>query len=172
VAKKKPIPAEALEVPVGVRDEIVAIAARAGRSTVFVAARALSAAPTAPPGAAGPMVPLALVPDEDDPPGLCAKVLAQGGARLAAAWLASRERFLAWAARAEAADRASQADDLDAALTEAADPATGPARLATLARSEYPRVRARVAGHPEVPPEVRASLARDRDRTVREAAAG
>ncbi len=171
MAKKKPS-AETLEVPAAVRDELVAIAGKAGRSTVFVAARALSAAPAAPPAPEGPTVSLALVPDEDDPPGQLAKVLAQGGARLAAAWLASRERFLAWAAKAEAADRASQADDLDAALVEAADPATAPARLALLARSEYPRVRARVAAHPAAPAEVRAALARDRDRTVREAATG
>lgn len=170
--KKKPEAGAALEVPASVRDEIVAIAARAGRSTVFVAARALGAAPSAPVPPAGPRVPLALAADEDDPPALLAKVTAAGGEALAAAWLASRDRFLAWAAKAEAADHASRADDLDAALAEAAHPDTPAARLVELARSEYPRVRARVAGHAGVPAEVRARLARDRDRTVREAAAG
>ena len=159
-----------LELPGDVRDELVAIASRAGRSTLFVAARALAAGAGAPAAPSGPRVALVLEPDEDDPPALLEKVLAQGGERLAAAWLSSRGRFLAWAEKAQAADRASQADDLDAALTEAADPATAAGRLAELARSEYPRVRARVAAHPAVPPAILALLTRDRDRTVREAA--
>jgi hypothetical protein len=140
----------------------------------FLLARALAAVKTLPPAPGGERVDLAVTSDEDDPAGLWNKIKASGGAHLdnavAAAWLATRTRFHAWAAREEAAQAAEQADDLDGALAEAADPATPAARLAELAGSEYPRVRLLVAQHAATPAEARARLKQDRDRVVREAA--
>src|SRR5262249_23131002 len=89
---------------------------------------------------------------------------------LEAAWHQSRERFVAWAAREEAAARAESADDLDRALADAASPEASAEHLAALASSEDPRVRQLVAQTPSTPSATLARLASDRERVVREAA--
>jgi len=163
-------------VPAEVAREIADVARRTRRSVAFVVRRAIGSGP--PPGDAptGALVELALTTDDDDPANLPAKIKAAAGDRdlgaaIAAAWGATREKFLAWAAREAEAAQAERADDLDAALAEAAAPDTTPDRLAALSSSEYVRVRALVAAHPRTPPDLRARLAADKDRVVREAAA-
>jgi hypothetical protein len=166
-----------VDLPAPLGDEIAAIARRTGRSVAFVARRALAAAKAPlPPPPAGARAPLALTLDEDDAPNTLAKLRAAAGKvpladALAGAWLQTRARFEEWASREEAADAATNADDLDGALAAAAAPATGAAELATLAGSVYPRVRALVAAHPRTAAETLALLAGDRERVVREAVA-
>jgi hypothetical protein len=163
-----------LNVPAATRDEIEALAAQAGRSVAFVVRRALAAGAAGAAVPDGARVPLTVAVDDEDPADTLARIRAAGGDalddRLAAAWAASRARFLAWAAKLQAADSAARADDLDAGLRDAAAAATAPERLVELAASEYPRVRALVAAHAATPGAVRERLRRDRDRTVREAA--
>jgi hypothetical protein len=118
----------------------------------------------------GELVALTLTLDEDDAPETAARLRAASGATVAAAWLETRARFAAWIARIESADAAERADDLDAALRDAAAPSTPAARLAELAGSDYPRVRALVAAHPSTAAATLALLACDRERTVRAAA--
>jgi hypothetical protein len=161
-------------VPADVAREIADVARRARRSVAFVVRRAIGSGP--PPGdtPTGALVELALTTDDDDPTNLVAKIKAAAGERelgaaINAAWGATRARFLEWAAREEQAAQAERADDLDAALAEAAAPETSPDRLAALSSSEYVRVRALVAAHPRTPADVRARLAADRDRVVRAA---
>lgn len=156
-----------------VKDEIEATARRVGRSVAFLVHRALVAAPAA--AAPAGSTPLALATDEDDPAGLVGKIeKAAGdrplGERVAGAWAETRSRFQRWAEREEAAESAARADDLDGELAAAADPATGAERLAALARSDYPRVRALVATHARTPVAVLEALGADRERTVRRAA--
>lgn len=161
-----------VDLPLGLRDEITSLAETTGRSVVYLIARALAAAPDAPPVELdGPFAPLALVPAEDDPPRLRAMARVAPAGRIAAVWTATRPHFLAWAARLALADRAAAADDLDVELRDAANPHTDPARLAALAASEYPRVRALVAANPAAPPAALEQLRSDRDRVVREALA-
>lgn len=117
---------------------------------------------------------LALTTDEDDPPNVQAKLKAAAKGRtldeaIAAAWAANRTRFQQWAERESQAAQAERADDLDEGLKAAADADTPAARLAELARSDYPKIRALVAVHPRTPAEVLAVLAEDRERYVREA---
>jgi len=150
------------------------VARRAQRSVAFVVHRTLLTGKAAAP-VTGPTAPLALTTDEDDPPSLSAKLhLAAAGRALdqalVASWPLAREKFQAWLARLEEASQAERADDLDRALAEAADRATAPARLAELAKSEYPKVRALVAAHPAAPPDALERLRADRERSVREAA--
>jgi hypothetical protein len=165
-----------VQVPRSVADEIVDAAQRTHRSVAFIVRRALSAglhaAETAEPGESAALV---LTTDDDDPADTAAKIKAAAGERsldeaIAAAWTATRARFHAWIAREEAAREAELADDLDLGLRDAAAPGTSAERLAQLARSEYPRVRALVAAHPSTPADSLAALRKDRDRTVREAA--
>jgi hypothetical protein len=161
-----------IQVPATIRDEISDVARRAQRSSAFVAHRALLAArdtTSAPPE--GESVALLLATDEDDPIDLLRKLdAALQNNSLPAAWRASREKFFAWVAKLDAAREAERADDLDAALHDAAHASTSPARLTALAQNEYPRVRVLVARHPCTPPDVLAELRRDADRAVREAA--
>ena len=119
---------------------------------------------------------LELTTDEDDPADTASKIKAAAGSRsvddaLAAAWMATRDRFRAWVEREESAAQAERADDLDSALADAEKASAPPARLSELARSEYPKVRAMVAAHTSTPPEALAALAQDKERTVRAAAA-
>lgn len=178
-AAKRAKPAAAkksLELPSVAQAEIASVASRAGRSTAFVVRRALAAAAKLPPAAAatGPTAPLALAVDEDDAADTLVRVAellaARGGepgGALASAWASTRGQFLAWLERLEEADRAARADDLDAALEEAARPGTSPERLRLLAGHEYVQVRARVAGNPSSPPDALERLAAERERTVR-----
>lgn len=172
---RKPLTAQ---VPPSVAAEIGAIVERTQRSPAFIALRAVSAAPDAPPPPPGDRAPLPLPTDEDDPPNTIAKLEAAAKAKgvptgelIAGAWLATRERFERWAAKEEALREAERADDLDAGLREATAPATPAGRLAALAASPYPRIRALVAGHAHAPKEALAKLAEDREPYVREAVA-
>jgi hypothetical protein len=159
-----------LELPQAIAFEIADAARRTHRSTAFIVARALAAGKGAPAVALdGPTAALALSSDEDDPPSALSAAKKASAAELAAAWTATRARFAAWVAREEEAQAAERADDLDAGLRDADDPATPPARLAALARSEYVRVRALVAAHPHAPTEALTLLGADKDRVVREA---
>jgi hypothetical protein len=161
-----------ITVPRALADEIADAAAQTGRSVAFIVARALAAADGAAAVALdGALVPFVLTSDEDDPPRAVAAARQASAAAVAAAWNATRARFAAWIAREQEAQRAERADDLDAGLRDAADAATPPERLAELAKSEYVRVRALVAGHPAAPREALALLAADRDRVVRTALA-
>jgi hypothetical protein len=168
--------AEVVELSVAVCDEIEDAARRTNRSVAFIVRKALAAGQGAaadPP--AGPRGRLELRTEEDDPVDTLKKIRAAASGRalgdaIACAWVASRERFLAWIARVEEAERAAQADDLDRELADASAQSTSAERLAALSRSEYPRVRALVAVHATTPPDTLAALARDRERSVREAA--
>jgi hypothetical protein len=166
VPKKPPV----LQLPTTVAEEIADIARRAQRSVAFVAVRAVAAAKDAPPPQkiAGPTAPLSLATDDEDPPNLLKQP--PSAESVAAAWPIAREKFLAWVRRLEEASQAERADDLDAALAEAAHPQTAAARLAELSRSEYPKVRALVAAHTNTSAEVREKLKQDRERSVRESA--
>jgi hypothetical protein len=162
--------AAAIELPQAIADEIADAAHKTHRSTAFIIARALAAGK----GAAAvplsaPMSHLPITSDEDDPPSAISAAKKATGAELAAAWTATRARFAAWIAREVEAQRAEHADDLDSGLDDAANPATPPARLVELARSEYVRVRTLVAKHPAAPAEALQILGADKDRVVREA---
>ncbi len=169
-----------LLLPPTVKRELVELAARAGRSTGFVARRALAAASSklsnersfdiSPAREA-----LQLALDEDDDPKTLARVEALAkpiapdpGLALALAWMATRDEFHAWLQRHEAAEAAARADDLDAALAEAASSTDG-ARLAALAAHEYVQVRARVARNPATPVAALERLAAEREKTIRRA---
>ena len=163
-----------LQLTKSLADEIADVARRAQRSVAFVVHRTLLTGKEAAP-VSGPTVPLALATDDEDPPSLLAKLhLAAAGRAveeaLVASWPLARDKFHAWLARLEQAAEAERADDLDAALLEAAAPATAPARLTELSKSEYPKVRALVAAHPSAPPDVIKKLEVDRERSVREIA--
>jgi hypothetical protein len=160
--------------PRAISDEIADAARRTHRSVSFIVARALAAAKDAaapPPDATsdGELAPLVLTSDEDDPPNALKAAQSADPQRLASAWRATRARFAAWIAREEAAQANERADDLDTGLHDASDGKTAPARLVELARSEYVRVRALVAVHPQAPAEALQLLAEDRDRVVRQA---
>jgi hypothetical protein len=165
-----------VEVPAKVREEILAVAHKTHRSVAFIVRRALSAAKDAT-GVAPPAqdrVSLAVTADEDDPPETLGKLRALVGTRsldeaVAGAWSATREKFLSFVQRAEAADAAAVADDLDRGLADASHPETSAERLAELAKSAYPKVRALAAAHPTTATDVLTRLARDKDRTVRQA---
>jgi hypothetical protein len=168
-----------VEISSGCRDAIEDVARRTRRSPAFIARRALAAAPDAPPAApAGPRVAFELATDEDDAKDTAAKIRAAAktmgrtlGEAIEAAFTAARARFDAWAAREQAASAGERADDLDGGLRDAADPRATPARLAELAASEYPRVRALVAAHPAAGADALERLAGDRDALVRAALA-
>jgi hypothetical protein len=165
VPKKAPV----LQLPQTIVEEIADIARRAQRSVAFVVVRAVAAAKDTPPQKITiPTAPLALTTDDEDPANLLKQL--PGAEAVAAAWPIAREKFLAWVRRLEEAAQAERADDLDAALAHAADANTPPARLAELARSEYPKVRALVAVHANTAADVRDKLKQDRERSVREAA--
>jgi hypothetical protein len=171
VPPKKP---PTLQLPPLIVDEIRDIARRAQRSVAFVVHRALLAAKDAPPAAKpSHAAPLPLSTDDEDPPNLLAKLPAAAAGRpldeaVLAAWPIAREKFQAWLTRLEEAAKAEQADDLDSALAEAANPATLPARLTELSRSEYPKVRALVAAHANAPADVLARLEKDREPYIRQ----
>lgn len=176
-AATKSLP-EAVWVSATTANELEALARRVGRSVAFVVERALAAAKLPGVGIAAPgETSLVLAVDDDDPEDLRARIArrarAGGGLDVAveAAWRATRARFLAWAAREEAARGAECADDLDAALAAARAPSTSSAQLGLLAASVYPRVRALVAAHPATDAATLARLAADRERCVREALA-
>ncbi|HZS40786.1 MAG TPA: hypothetical protein VFF06_28330 [Polyangia bacterium] len=166
-----------VEIGSSTREAVEAIARRTHRSVAFIVRRALAAAASAPAVAAsGPRATLAIATDDDDPADTAAKIRAAANGRplgeaIEAAFAATRAKFEAWAAREEAAAAAERADDLDAGLRDAVDAKTARSRLAELANSEYPRVRALVAAHPQAGDDTLAKLAGDRERTVREAAA-
>jgi len=164
VPKKSPV----LQLPPAVAAEIADIARRAQRSVAFIVVRAVAAAKCAPLPISGPTAPLTLDTDDEDP----ANLLKQppSAESVAGAWPVSREKFLAWVRRLEEASQAERADDLDAALAQAADPKTPAEKLAVLAGSEYPKVRALVAAHANTAREVREKLKQDRERSVRESA--
>jgi hypothetical protein len=172
--------AEGVEVPlpVAVADEIEAVARRTRQSTGFIVRRALAVVPAGAAVAAsageGPERTVVLTAAEDDPDDLLARIRAAGqGTALtrtvASAWLASRERFLKWADReeqnrhAEESRQAEQEDDLDRELADARAAGTTPERLAQLAGSAYPRVRALVAQHRATPAAALQKLAGDRE---------
>jgi hypothetical protein len=166
VPPKKP---PTLQLPAALADEIRDVAARAQRSVAFVVVRAIAAAKAAPEAViSGPTTALVLATDEEDPPNLLKQ--APSAAALAGAWPLARDKFFAWIRRLEEAAKAESADDLDAALAQAADPGTPIARLTELSKSEYPKVRALVARHANTPADVIAQLAKDREPYVREAA--
>lgn len=161
-----------LELPRSVADEIADAARKTGRSTAFIVARALTAGQgAAAQTLAPPLATLTLTSDDDDPASALATARKATPAQLVAAWAATRARFAAWVAREVEAQHAERADDLDAGLRDAADPATPSPRLLELASSEYVRVRALVARHPAAPPEALTRLGADRDRVVRQALA-
>jgi len=163
-------------VPRSVADEIADAAQRTHRSVAFIVRRALAAGLAAADSAdAGETAELVITTDDDDPADTNAKIKAAAGERsldvaIAGAWTATRARFHAWIAREEAAREAELADDLDLGLRDAAASGTSAERLAQLAKSEYPKVRALVAAHASTPADALAALRKDRDRTVREAA--
>lgn len=168
-AKTKPL---TVELPRAIAAEIADAASKTHRSTTFIVARALAAGR----GATkfpldGELTKLTLTSDDDDPPSAIAAVKQASGDDITAAWTATRARFAAWIAREQAAQANERADDLDAGLRDAADPATKPARLAELAASEYVKVRALVARHPATPADALAKLGADADRIVRAALA-
>jgi hypothetical protein len=164
-----------VRLPPAVRDEIESVARRTHRSLAFIARRALSTASRGGAvGEPGPRVELVLTVDEDDPPDTALKVRALAGTgslddALLGAWIHARARFLAWAAREEAASAGERADALDLGLALAADPGTAPARLRELVKSEYPKVRVLLAAHPRVPEDAQALLSSDREPQVRKA---
>lgn len=160
-----------LELPAEITAAIGDAARRTHRSVAFIVARALATGRSAAVAVTGPTAPLALTSDEDDPPSVLAAAKKATPADVAGAWVATRDRFAAWIAREEEAQKAERADDLDAGLRDAADPKTPAARLTELAGSDYVRVRALVAVHPAAPAEALARLAADKDRVVREALA-
>ncbi|HEX4458461.1 MAG TPA: hypothetical protein VIA18_10855 [Polyangia bacterium] len=168
-AKTKPL---TVELPHAIAAEIADAAQKTHRSTTFIVARALAAGR----GAThfpldGALEKLTLVSDDDDPPSAIAAVKKASAGDIAAAWTATRARFAAWIAREQEAQANERADDLDAGLRDAADPAAPPARLAELATSEYVKVRALVARHPATPADALAKLGADADRIVRAALA-
>jgi hypothetical protein len=150
-------------------EEISDVSRRAQRSVAFVVMRALSAARDARPVKIGDQTsPLPLTTDDEDPPNLLKQP--PSAESVAGAWPLSREKFFSWLKKLEEAQKLERADDLDAALAQAAHEQTDAARLGELAKSEYPRVRALVATHKNTPAEVIERLLQDRERSVREAA--
>lgn len=161
-----------LMLPAEVAQEIAQVAASAQRSTAFITLRALLAAPKDAVAEAGDTS-FSLSLDEDDPTTTLTKIKATAGKRpldqaVAGAWTQTRSRFAKWLEKESAARQAEDAGDLDAALAEAQAAGTSADRLAALARSEYPRVRALVAAHGATPAETLSALAKDREPYVRE----
>ncbi len=172
VAAKKPIQ---LKLPADVAREVADAASKTRRSVAFIVQRALAGAGPVAAGADGDTV-LALTTDDDDPADLGARIKKLAGTRpldgaVAAAWVATRARFAAFVAREVAAQSQENADDLDAALAVLADPNATSSKLATLASSEYVRVRALVAEHANTDAASLAKLGEDKDRVVRAALA-
>ncbi len=162
-----------LMLPAEVAQEIARVAASTQRSTAFITLRALVAAPKDAVAEAGDTS-FSLSLDDDDPATTLTKIKAVAGKRpldqaVAGAWAQTRSRFAKWLEKESAARQAEDASDLDAALAEAQAPGTSADRLAVLAGSEYPRVRALVAAHVGTPPTALASLAKDREPYVRDA---
>ena len=163
-----------IKLPADVAKELAQVAASTQRSTAFIALRALSA------GGRAPMVklenpqPFVLQLDEDDAAATLTKITQAAGARgvdeaLASAWVATRDRFAKFLHKETSARQAEVADELDQSLAEAEAPETNTQRLDELARSEYPRVRALAAAHPNTSDAALARLARDKEPYVRDA---
>jgi hypothetical protein len=170
--------ARAVTIPVRVAEEIAESAAKAERSVGFLVLGALRAAGSLTGEPEGERRQLVLSTDEDDPRDLPSRLgkLAAAKARgrslddaVALAWMAGRTQIIAWVERAASVNVGERADDLDRGLRDAADKTTSPTRLAELAKSPYPRVRALVAEHAATPAETLQLLAADRERVVREA---
>jgi len=164
-----------VRLPAEIAHEISDAAQKTRRSVSFIVQRALAAAgPVA--AVAGGDTALALTTDDDDPADLGSRIKKLAGDRpldgaIAAAWAATRARFAAFIAREVAAQSQENADDLDAALAVLADPKATPARLASLAASDYVRVRTLLAEHPNTDAATLAKLGEDKDRVVRAALA-
>lgn len=169
---------DAVWVSPGTAREIEQIAEGAGRSVAFVVERALAAAKLERMiGGAPGVAPLVLALDQDDPADLRARISKRGKAvgsldlAVEAAWAKTRERFVAWVAREQEAQKAEVADDLDRELEAARAPKTSCEQLAVLGASVYPRVRALVAAHAATDTATLTRLARDREPYVRDAVA-
>lgn len=163
-----------IKLPVEIAQEIARVAEATQRSTAFIALRALAAAPKATVGDGAKTAAFELTLDEDDAANTLTKIASTSGERsvdeaLAAAWLATRDRFSKFLAVEASARESEQADELDGSLREAEALATKASRLATLSTSDYPRVRALVAAHPNTTAAVLAQLARDKEPYVRDA---
>jgi hypothetical protein len=163
-----------IKLPSETAQELAKVAEATQRSTGFIALRALSAAPKAPAVTVAKAVAFELTLDEDDAANTFAKITATSGDRsvdeaLAAAWVATRDRFSKFLSKETTAREAEQADELDDSLREAAAPSTTAARLDELSASAYPRVRALVAAHPNTTAKALAQLSRDKEPYVRDA---
>ena len=163
-----------IKLPFEIAQELAKVAEATQRSTGFIALRALSAAPKAPAAAAALSVAFELTLDEDDAANTLTKITAASGDRsvdeaLAAAWVATRDRFSKFLSKETSARQAEQADELDESLREAEAPGTTAARLDELSSSAYPRVRALVAAHPNATAKSLALLSRDKEPYVRDA---
>lgn len=163
-----------IKLPFEIAQEITQVAQSTQRSTGFIALRALSAAPKAPAAAVSKAVAFELTLDEDDAANTLTKITATSGdcsvdEALAAAWLATRDRFSKFLSKETSAQQAEQADELDESLWQAAAPQTTAARLDELCSSDYPRVRALVAAHPNATAKALAQLSRDKEPYVRDA---
>jgi hypothetical protein len=166
-----------LILPAQIANQIADVAARTRRSTAFIVLRSLSgAAKDATASIAAPTLPLKLERDDDDPANIVGKIQTACGNRelaaaIAGAWTSNGARFLKWADTESAAQKAEEADDLDAELKAAHDPATSAATLDKLASSAFPRVRALVAAHKNSSGQAIKLLERDRETYVRDAVA-
>jgi len=171
MAAKKP---HTIQVPPEVKATIDDVAARSSRSVAFVVDIILRGS-SASSAREGDLVAMEIAPEKDDPRGLVSNIKKAGKKDLAGRVVGglgeTKARLLAWADRMHAAMTKPQAAELDRALDAARALSTDAAQLIELAKSEYPKVRALVAAHPNTPEEVRVKLSKDRDRTVREAAA-
>jgi hypothetical protein len=166
-----------LTLPSAVATQIADVAARTRRSTAFIVLRSLSgAARDASAPIAAPTLPLKIEKDDDDPANIVSKIQAAAGSRdlasaIAGAWASNGARFLKWADTESAAQKAEEADDLDAELKAASLPTTPTAALDKLAASVFPRVRALVAAHKNASATAIKLLERDRETYVRDAVA-
>jgi hypothetical protein len=170
-----------LSLPVDVADELLAASARAERSAAFLVLGALKASGELTGTVdAGARRAVSLDRDEEDPRDLVSQIVKLAAAKarklslddaVALAWRDRRAPILAWVERVAALNADASTDELDAELRAAADAKTPPARLAELAKSAYPRVRALVAANAVAPAEVLAVLSQDGDRIVKEALA-
>jgi len=166
-----------LTLPSAIATQISDVAARTRRSTAFIVLRSLSGAPKdASATISAPTLALKLERDDDDPANIVSKIEAAAGSRdlaaaIAGAWASNGTRFLKWAETEAAAQKAEEADDLDAELKTASDPATQTAALEKLAGSVFPRVRALVAAHKNTSATAIKLLERDRETYVRDAIA-
>ncbi|MDZ4695766.1 MAG: hypothetical protein SGI86_11510 [Deltaproteobacteria bacterium] len=166
-----------LTLPALIATQIADVAARTRRSTAFIVLRSLSGASKDATGSiTAPTLPLKLERDDDDPANVMSKIQTTCGNRefaaaIAGAWTSNGERFLKWADTESAAQKVEEADDLDAELKAAQDPATNTATLDKLASSAFPRVRALVAAHKNSSESAIKQLERDRETYVRDAVA-